>query len=110
MVSKLETSINSASNKAMQNEDFSRAVNQMTSAGATAQQSFSSFMDRYLGAVNLPSGTQLGELSTRLAAIESQLAYITRMLEEAGHIGRSPASSTFSRPARTRKPKPESEA
>lgn len=110
LVTKLESSINTASNKAMENEQFSRTVNQFTSAGATAQQSFSSFMDRYLSAVNMPSGTQLGELSTRLAAIESQLAYITRMLEEAGHIGKSPTSSTFTRPPRTKKAAPESKA
>lgn len=110
LVTKLESSINTASNQAMQNEQFSKTVNQFTSAGANAQQSFSSFMDRYLSAVNMPSGTQLGELATRLAAIESQLAYITRMLEEAGHIGKNPAASTFPRPPRTKKANPESKA
>lgn len=106
MLGNWETSVNKFANDAMGSEEFSGAMNKITSATSGAKQAFEQAMQRYLATMNLPSRQDLSAIGERLQAIEGQLYHLTQLVE------RLPAKDGVSeaappqaqKPARTRKP------
>lgn len=104
----MEKQFNSFSGRAMESEEFSRVMNQMTGASAGAKKAFGDFMERYLAAMNLPSRGELVDLGERLHVIESRLNDIMTLLQRvhADVIAADSASGTSGtpRPPRTKRP------
>lgn len=107
MVTSLESNFNSASNKLMESQEFSRTMNQFTSVATGAQQSFNTLMERYLATLNLPTASQIKDLSERLTAIEGQLSDLTSLLQNTAHAPERATGTPTARPTRTRRPDPE---
>lgn len=108
MVSSLESNVNSASNKLMEAEHFSKTMNQFASAATGAQNSFNEIMERYLSTLNLPTASQVKDISVRLAVIEGQLSELVSLLQVADAAGQG-AGERFPRPSRARRPDAEGE-
>lgn len=102
----MEKQFNSLSNKAMESEEFSRLMGQMTGASAGAKKAFGDFMERYLAAMNLPSRSELIDLGERLHNIEGRLNDIMSLLQRvhADVVAQDAAASSVPRPPRTKRP------
>ena len=95
-------------NQAMGSDQYTQSMGRMMETYATMQKNMAESMSRYLGALNMPTRTDILTLGDRLAMIEDRLAGIERMLTAAGsecgadgwrHRGRL-------RPPRTKRPPP----
>ena len=106
----MEKQVNSFSNRAMESEEFSRFMNQMTGASAGAKRAFGDFMERYLAAMNLPSRSELIDMGERLNHIEGRLNDIMSLLQRvhADVVAADSAASGVPRPPRTKRPPPPS--
>ena len=79
-------------------DEFARAMHGATAATMSTQEAISAMMTRALAAANMPSRTEIEDLSGRLGRIEDQLARIEASL------GAKPERPARPKPSRTRKP------
>ena len=101
----MEKQVNSFSNQAMQSEEFSRVMGQMTGASAGAKKAFGDFMERYLAAMNLPSRSELIDLGERLHHIEGRLNDIMSLLQRVhADVASADSATGAPRPPRTKRP------
>ncbi len=88
---------NSVGGDALKSEEFARSLHGAGNATMSMQAVLSQAMDRALAATNLPSRTDLADISARMARIEASIARIETAL-----AGNAPTASPGLR--RTRKP------
>jgi len=101
----MEKQINSFSNQAMQSEEFSRVMGQVTGASAGAKKAFGDFMERYLAAMNLPSRSEMVDLGERLHHIEGRLNDIMSLLQRVhADVASADGAGGVARPPRTKRP------
>jgi hypothetical protein len=101
----MEKQVNSFSNQAMQSEEFSRVMGQVTGASAGARKAFGDFMERYLAAMNLPSRSEMVDLGERLHHIEGRLNDIMSLLQRVhADVASADGAGGVSRPPRTKRP------
>jgi hypothetical protein len=101
-VSDWEKSVNDLANQAMATEEFGRSMNQFSGASVDFQKSFGTIIARYLTNLNLPSRTEMVDISERLHTIDERLERISAVLNDL--TGTRPGPVTSARPARTRRP------
>lgn len=99
MLGEWEKMANGLGGEAMKSEEWARAMHGASSATTNMQAMVKGVMERALAAANMPSRTELEDVSARLARIEAALARI-----EAAMGGAAPARSLRPGPPRTRKP------
>ena len=87
---------NSFGGDTLKSEEFNRSLHGAGNATMAMQATLSQAMDRALASTNLPSRTDLADLSARVARIEASLARIELALASGPKV--SPG------PRRTRKP------
>src|ERR1700737_2585897 len=105
MIGEMEKGFNSFANQAMASPEFSRVMNQVGGASASAQKQLGELMEKYLLAMNLPSRAQMVGMAERLQSIEGQLNEIKGLLTQAHHNSAAPAGGhSTPRPPRTRQP------
>ena len=97
MISRWEQEVNDWSGKLTQNEQFGKVMSQATKMQIMAQRSFNDHMEKLLKSLNLPSKTEIEEISERLDRIEEVLERLTLTL---GHAQENPVAA----PKRPRKP------
>ena len=95
---------NSMGGDALKSEEFTRSLHGAGNATMTMQAALSQAMDRALAATNLPSRTDLADISTRVARIEASLARIETMLVGGSAAGLAAVPAASRGPKRTRKP------
>ena len=98
-----EKNFNTIANKAMEKEDFAKAMGAATGAATTAQGVLGDVMQRYLSTLNLPSRAELAAIGERLVAMEAQLSHLTHLVQSIPGVVDDPATAT-PKPARTRQP------
>jgi hypothetical protein len=104
MIGEMEKGFNAFANQAMSSPEFSKAINQVGGASASAQRQLGDLMEKYLVSMNLPSRSQMVGMAERLQSIEGQLNEIKALLQQVhGKTGGS-ASPAPPRPPRTRRP------
>jgi hypothetical protein len=90
----------------MGSDQYSQWMGRMMETYVTMQKNMAESMSRYLGALNLPTRTDILTLGDRLAMIEDRLAGIERMLTagtSAAPTDGATAAATM-RPPRTKQP------
>ena len=90
-------------NQVMGTDQYTQSMGRMMEAYATIQKNMAEGMSRYLGALNMPTRTDILSLGDRLAMIEDRLAGIERMLAESGRGAGANDGAGF-RPPRTKRP------
>ena len=103
MLGEWERNFNTIANKAMEKEDFAKAMGAATGAATTAQGVLGDVMQRYLTTLNLPSRAELAAIGERLVAMEAQLAHLTHLIQSIPGVVDDAATAT-PKPARTRQP------
>ncbi len=103
MLGEMEKGFNAFANKAMEQPEFSKAMNQAGGAGAGASRQLSETMEKYLLGMNLPSRAQMVDMAARLQSIEAQLTEIKALLLQGGD-GAPARNAGPPRPPRTRRP------
>jgi hypothetical protein len=105
MLGEMEKGFNAFANRAMAAPQFSKAMNQAGSAGASAQKQFGELMEKYLVGMHLPSRTQMVDMAERLQSIEAQLDEIKALLVQGrGSAGAENGGPAAPRPPRTKRP------
>jgi hypothetical protein len=100
LVSQWEKGINEFAGRAMNSEEFSRAMNKATATSTTMQQQLGELIGRYLATLNLPSRSEMVNIGERLQAIETSLHRVSTQLEKlSGGNADAPAG-----PPRTKRP------
>jgi len=106
LLSQSEQQWNAFLNQAMGSDQYTQSMGRMMEAYAAMQKNMAESMSRYLGALNMPTRSDILTLGDRLAMIEDRLAGIERMLTAAG-TGAAPTDGTTAaamRPPRTKQP------
>jgi hypothetical protein len=101
LVSQWEKGINEFAGRAMNSDEFSRAMNKATATSTTMQQQLGELIGRYLTTLNLPSRSEMVNIGERLQAIETSLHRLSAQLEK---IGGGKANSPAAGPPRTKRP------
>jgi hypothetical protein len=110
MLGEMEKGFNAFANQAMASPQFSKVVNQVGGASASAQKQVGELMEKYLASMNLPSRAQLANFGERLQAMEGQLNEITALLRQlhtnTGTHTAAPggAAAPAPKPPRTKRP------
>lgn len=99
MLGQWEKMANSFGGDTLKSEEFTRSLHGANTAAMTMQAAMSEAMDKALASTNLPSRTDIADLSARVGRIEASLTRIETML--AASTGTAP---TPTGPKRTRKP------
>lgn len=100
-IQKWEIEINEWSGKVTESEQFSAMMGQATKMNLVAQKAFAERMETMLEALNLPSKTQIEDLTERLDRMEDNIERIRLAIEKSG----APVADTAApEPRRTRKP------
>ena len=81
-ISQWERGVNEFANKLMKSEEFARTMNKTTTTSATMQHQLGELTGRYLTMLNLPSRTEIANISERLQTIEASLHRISVELEK----------------------------
>ena len=104
-VAQSERQWNAFFNEAMGTEQYSQSMGRLMAVSLDQQKSMSEAMGRYLGALNLPTRSDVFALGDRLTGIEKRLASIEERMERLGGDPVPPRlTPTVSRPPRTKKP------
>jgi len=104
-ISQSEQQWNALLNQAMGSDQYSQWMGRMMESYVTMQKNMAESMSRYLGALNMPTRTDILTLGDRLAMIEDRLAGIERILTAAGTSAAPIDGSTVAmRPPRTKQP------
>ena len=104
MLGEWEKNFNSFANKAMEKEEFSKAMGAATGAATTAQGVLGDVMQRYLSTLNLPSRAEIASIGERLVAMEAQLTHLTRLVQSIPGVVDDAPGAAAAKPARTRQP------
>jgi len=102
---------NSFFNEVMGTDSFGRFLGGYMEIYSTVQRMVAQNMERSLSTLNVPSRSDIVELSERLSNVEERLASIevsVRTLAEAAGQATGPAAVTQLRPKRTRRPRNQS--
>ncbi|GGC16973.1 hypothetical protein GCM10011371_00520 [Novosphingobium marinum] len=99
LVQQWEQEINAWSGKITETEQFSAMMGQATKYSLVAQQAFAEHMEKVLTSLNVPTKTQMEEMSERLSAIEEALERLRLSMAD------GPEAKSAPEPRRTRKPK-----
>src|SRR6202047_1030837 len=86
MIGEMEKGFNAFAARAMESPEFSKVVNQVGGASASAQKQLGDLMEKYLVNMNLPSRAQMGSMNERLQAIEGELNEIKALLTQMNAI------------------------
>ena len=89
-ISQSEQQWNALLNQAMGSDQYSQWMGRMMETYVMMQKNMAESMSRYLGALNMPTRTDILTLGDRLAMIEDRLAGIERMLTGTGTARRRP--------------------
>jgi hypothetical protein len=101
LVSQWEKGINEFAGRAMNSDEFSRAMNKATTTSTAMQQQLGELIGRYLTTLNLPSRAEMVNIGERLQAIETSLHRISTQLEK---ISGGAVNSPGVGPPRTKRP------
>jgi polyhydroxyalkanoic acid synthase PhaR subunit len=104
-VTQSERQWNAFFNEIMGTEQYSRSMGRLMALSLDQQKRMSETMGRYLGALNLPTRSDVSSLGDRLASIEKRLASIEERMERL--VGGGPPrdlAPSVPRPPRTKKP------
>ena len=99
-LSEWEKFANGVGGDMLRTSEWSRAMNGATGASLQGQAAFKGFMERALAAANIPSRTDVEDLSARMGRIEASLSRIEALLAP----GREPDQGVAPRPTRGRRP------
>jgi hypothetical protein len=100
MLGQWETMANQFGGQVMKSGEFTRAMQGASAATMNAQTAAHQMMDRALAAANMPSRSEVEDLSARLRGIEDSVARIEAMMM--AQAGIKPAERP--KPSRNRKP------
>jgi hypothetical protein len=100
MLGQWESMANQFGGEMMKSGEFARAMQGANAATMKAQEATHQLMDRALAAANMPSRSEVEDLSARLARMEEAIARIEAMVM--AQTGIQPPERP--RPKRTRKP------
>ena len=107
LVSQMEKGANQFADPALKSDEFAKVANKVLSASVAGKALKLEMMNRYFGALNLPTRTDIDALSDRLQAIEDRLIGMSATLDRlAGVKLRAGTGLAVAGPARTRKPPP----
>lgn len=106
MLSEWEKNINALANKAMEKDDFARAMGAATGATSNMQGALGELMQRHLATLNLPSRAELASIGERLGAMEAQLNQLVHMVRSIPGVS-PPPEAAKPKPTRTRQPPPQ---
>jgi SMC interacting uncharacterized protein involved in chromosome segregation len=105
MIGEMEKGFNSFANRAMASPEFSKVVNQVGGATASAQKQLGDLTEKYLTSMNLPSRAQMVSMAERLQSIEGQLNEIKALLLQVHKNSAAPeVRYTAPRLPRTKRP------
>lgn len=115
MLGEWEKIANGVGGQVLKSADFARTMQGASGAALNAQEAMKGVMERALAAANMPSRTELEDLSARLARIEAAMfrlegkidalgAAPASMTSDATGSADAPAGSAASRPSRNRRP------
>ena len=102
-VTQSEQQWNAFLNQAMGSDQYSQTLGRMMEMYAGMQKTMADQMAKYLGALNMPTRSDVMTLGDRLAMIEDRLAGIERMLARVDGLVQSGGSQP-GRPPRTKQP------
>ncbi|QQV76038.1 hypothetical protein H5J25_10745 [Sphingomonas aliaeris] len=100
MLGQWESMANQVGGQMMKSGEFARAIQGANAATMNAQTATHQLMDRALAAANMPSRSEIEDLSARLKGIEESVARIEAMLMAQAGI----APPARPKPSRNRKP------
>jgi polyhydroxyalkanoic acid synthase PhaR subunit len=103
-VTQSEQQWNAFLNQAMGTDQYSQAIGRMMEMYAGMQKAMADQMARYLGALNMPTRSDVMTLGDRLAMIEDRLAGIERLLTRGDGLGQGGGAVQEGRPPRTKQP------
>ena len=103
-VTQSEQQWNAFLNQAMGSDQYSQTLGRMMEMYAGMQKSMADQMARYLGALNMPTRSDVMTLGDRLAMIEDRLAGIERMLARVEGLAPGGSAAASERPPRTKQP------
>jgi len=102
-IQKWEHELNAWSGQFTSSEEFGALIGQATKATVIAQKAMAEQTEAVLRSLNLPSKSQIDEISQRLAVIEDHIAQIRLQLGQSD-TGAAPRPPAAPEPRRTRKP------
>jgi hypothetical protein len=103
-VTQSEQQWNAFLNQAMGSDQYSQTLGRMMEMYAGMQKTMADQMARYLGALNMPTRSDIMTLGDRLAMIEDRLAAIERMLARVDGLAPGGGAGQAGRPPRTKQP------
>lgn len=99
MLGEWEKMANSFGGQMLKSDEFARMMHGTNAASLNAQASSRQMMERALAAANMPSRSELEDISARIGRVEASLERIEALLN-----GGTPAKPAKPRPTRGRKP------
>jgi len=115
MLGEWEKIANGVGGQVLKSADFARTMQGASGAALNAQEAMKGVMERALAAANMPSRTELEDLSARLARIEAAMFRLEGKIDALGAASGlatsdatgsadAPAGTAGARPTRNRKP------
>jgi len=105
LVSQMEKGVNEVADPTMKSDEFAKVMNKVLSASVAGKTLKREMMNRYFGALNLPTRTDIGALNDRLQAIEDRIIGMSATLDRlAGVKPRAGTGLTVAAPSRTKRP------
>lgn len=103
MLAQWERVANQVGGEMMKSGEFGAVMGTATSATVRMQEAGREAMGRALAAANMPSRSEVAELTARVAAMDDRLARIEALLTKVAGVESKPPARP--KPQRTRKPK-----
>jgi hypothetical protein len=110
MVSQWENMANEYGANLLKTGEFTRVMHGANAAALKAREVSSDMMERALSAANMPSKSEIADLSARLTRVEESVMRIEGMLRAALGGDAAPAAPERPKPKRTRTPPPKDPA
>jgi Poly(R)-hydroxyalkanoic acid synthase subunit (PHA_synth_III_E) len=104
LVSQMEKGVNEVADPALKSDEFAKIANKVLSASVAGKALKQEMMNRYFGALNLPTRSDIDALSDRLHAIEDRIIAMSATLDRLAGV--QPRGAAVTAPSRTRKPPP----
>jgi hypothetical protein len=104
MLGQWEKMSNEVANQAMQSSEFGKAMSQMTTMSLATQNAMSEQYAKMLMGMNLPSRSDLLEVSAQVHALDVRLGRIEALLQQLSGMRPAAERDHIARPPRTRKP------
>ena len=105
LVSQMEKGANELADPSMKSDEFAKVMNKVLSASLTGKALKQEMMNRYFGALNLPTRSDIEAIGDRLQAIEDRMIGMSATLDRLA--GAKPRGSTgLPAPSRTKRPPP----